>query len=319
VGDFTREAERSRKIRRSIALEFKDLGINLLRDPQVAMKNTFHLSCFALASVVASLFVVSCKSAAANPEAVGTVTWGRDFDSALSSAKKTGKPVFLLFQEVPGCAGCRQFGRDVLSDPNVVTAIQEHFTPLLIPNNRPGKDAEILAHFDEPAFNYQVVRFLDADGHDLIPRKDHVWEALELTQRMKDALKKAGRDYVARRSVKQVAIAQNCFWEGEMKIGAIEGVTRTEAGFLDGNEVTLVDFDPVTISAEDLAKKAKAAGVASGVYTALEAYQKAPASDQKRQLQGTPYAALKLTPEQATKVNAFVRSAPERVVEFLGK
>ncbi len=283
------------------------------------MKNTFHLPCLAFASVVASLFVVSCKSAAANPEAVGTVAWGRDYDSALSSAKKTGKPVFLLFQEVPGCAGCRQFGRDVLSDPGVVKAIQENFIPLLIPNNRPGKDAEILAHFDEPAFNYQVVRFLDADGHDLIPRKDHVWNAVELSQRMKDALKKAGRDFVASRSVKQVAIAQYCFWEGEMKIGAIEGVARTEAGFLDGNEVTLVDFDPETISAEDLTKKAEAAGVATRIYSSLDGYQKAPASDQKKQLQGTKYAKLALTPEQATKVNAFVRTAPERLAEFLEK
>jgi hypothetical protein len=280
------------------------------------MKSLEFLS---LSVLAISLAACQPKANAANPEAVGTVTWGRDYDAAMASAKSTGKPVFLLFQEVPGCAGCRQFGRDVLSDPKVVKAIQENFTPLLIPNNSPGKDSEILARFDEPAWNYQVVRFLDAEGRDLIPRKDHVWEAKELTQRMRDALKQAGRNFAATSNVKQVAIAQYCFWEGEMKIGAIEGVTHTEAGFVDGNEVTLVDFDTTKISAEDLEKKAKAAGVATRVYPSINGYQKAPASDQKKQLQGTKYAKLSLTPEQATKVNAFARISPERADAFLAK
>lgn len=270
---------------------------------------------------VSAVLLAACQpdARAANPEATGTVKWGRDYDAAIASAKMTGKPVFLLFQEVPGCAGCRQFGRDVLSDPKVTGAIEANFTPLLIPNNSPGKDAETLQRFNEPAWNYQVVRFLDADGRDLIPRKDHVWEAKELMERMREALKKTGRTWADAGSVKRVAIAQYCFWEGEMKIGAIDGVKRTEAGFIDGNEVTLVDFDPAKISADDLAKKAKAAGVATRVFTSLDGYKKAPESDQKKQLQGTKYARLDLTPEQATKVNAFARISPERADAFLAK
>ena len=50
--------------------------------------------------------------------------WGRDLDAALASSAKSGKPVFALFQEIPGCAGCKQFGRDVLSNPLLVEAIQ---------------------------------------------------------------------------------------------------------------------------------------------------------------------------------------------------
>ena len=35
-------------------------------------------------------------------EEVGKVKWGRDVDVAFAASKKSGKPVFLLFQEVPG-------------------------------------------------------------------------------------------------------------------------------------------------------------------------------------------------------------------------
>lgn len=76
-------------------------------------------------------------------------------------------------------------------------------------------------------------------------------------------------------------------------------MTRTETGFLDGNEVTLVDYDPAQIPLAELTRKAKAAGVATRVFTSLDGYRKAPASDQKRQLQGTQYADMKLTSEQA--------------------
>ena len=80
----------------------------------------------------------------------------------------------MLFQEVPGCSGCQKFGREVLSETLLVEAIEDLFEPVLVLNNREGKDAEILKKYDEPAWNYQVIRFLDADGDDLIPRKDQI-------------------------------------------------------------------------------------------------------------------------------------------------
>jgi Thioredoxin-like len=284
------------------------------------MRLPLHLPSLALAagvSVISAIFVsqAGCQpqGGQANPVEVGTVRWQRDYEAALASAKKAGKPVFLLFQEVPGCAGCKQFGRNVLSDTAVVESIEENFIPLLIHNNRPGKDAEVLEKFGEPAWNYQVVRFLDANGRDLIPRKDRVWDSPELKQRMTEALEKNSP------GLKRAAFAQHCFWTGEMVLGGIDGVARTEAGFLDGHEVTLVDYDPTQISLADLTRKAKAAGVATRVFTALDDYRKAPESDQKRQLQGTNFARMKLTPEQATKVNAFVRISPDKAKAFLAK
>lgn len=127
------------------------------------------------------------------PIEVGTVSWIRELDDALAASRSSAKPVFALFQEVPGCAGCKQFGADVLSNPRVVEAIETEFIPLLIHNNTPGRDAEVLAAYGEPAWNYQVVRFLDSSGVDLIERRDKVWDTAPLVQRMVAALEAAER------------------------------------------------------------------------------------------------------------------------------
>ena len=127
----------------------------------------------------------SDHSVPTQPIETGTVRWGRDLAEAQAAAAETNRPIFALFQEVPGCAGCQQFGADVLSDPLVVEAIEEEFVPLLIHNNAAdGHDAEVLARYGEPAWNFQVVRFLDAEGDDLIPRRDRVWETGPLLTRM---------------------------------------------------------------------------------------------------------------------------------------
>jgi len=62
-----------------------------------------------------------------------------------------------------------------------------------VPNNRPGKSAEILKRFGEPAWNYQVVRYLNASAKDLIPREDQIWTVSATAERMVRALKAAGK------------------------------------------------------------------------------------------------------------------------------
>ncbi len=75
---------------------------------------------------------------------------------------------------------------------------------------------------------------------------------------------------------KRVAFAQSCFWTGEMTLGQIEGMVRTEAGFFKGREITLVEYAPGQVSLEDLARRARQAGVADTVH--LDAgVQRAPA------------------------------------------
>ena len=290
-----------------------------------------------------ALVPASCSASdAGQPEEAGKVTWLRDLDTALKSSSASGKPVFALFQEIPGCAGCKQFGREVLSHPLVVAAIESEFTPLLIHNNKPGRDAEVMQKFGEPAWNYQVVRFLEANGSDIIPRKDRVWETGPLAERMIATLQKAklpvpawltllASEYSPR--LQQVAMAMSCFWTGEMQIGQLDGVIATEAGFLGGHEVTLVNYDPAVLSLDQLTKAAAKVRCADVLYLPavslamargaglkaeiLQGYRAAPASDQKKQLEGTPAAKMKLSGAQATKVNAWVRTDPAKAVQFL--
>ena len=129
-----------------------------------------------------------------NPIEAGDVDWGRDLDSAYKSSAKTGKPVLILFQEIPGCSGVRKFGREVLTNPTLVEAIENEFIPVLVYNNRKGgMDEELLRRFQEPAWNYQVIRFLDAEGREVIPRKDRIWTTSGVASRMVEALKAAKR------------------------------------------------------------------------------------------------------------------------------
>lgn len=258
---------------------------------------------------------------AAQPVEVGTVNWSRDHDAVLEKSKKTGIPVFLLFQEVPGCAGCKDFGREVLSDPDLVRMIEQSFLPLLVYNNRSGKDAELLRQYNEPSWNYQVIRFLDGDGNDIIPRKDRIWTKPELLQRMQEALEKTDNpaSSITNRppQYEEAAISQYCFWTGERVIGAIDGVAETEAGFLRGREVTRVIYDPTVVSLEKIHAVAAHHRCGDKVYTSLDGYQKAPEHDQKRQIKGTPFETVSMSNAQATKVNAWARKNPRKASEFL--
>jgi len=269
--------------------------------------------------------------AESQPVEIGTVTWERDYDRALAKAKTSGKPVFLLFQEVPGCKGCVDFGREVLSNKTLVPLIESHFVPLVVYNNQGGSHAKIRKQYKEPAWNYQVIRFLDAEGRDLIPRKDRVWSIPALAGRMIDSLKQAKRPIpaslyplaghkVSGQTSATAAFAQYCFWTGERKLGALEGVMKTEAGFIGHREVTKVTYDPAVISYASLLKQARQMKCASKAYATLPAsYRPAPKHDQKKQIQGTPFARLDLSPEQATKVNAHARSNPKKAAQYLNQ
>jgi len=147
-----------------------------------------------LITILAALLILPHAVAAGDtPIETGAVDWGRDLDKALRLSGETGRPVFLLFQEVPGCSGCQDFGRTVLSNPRVVEVIENEFIPVLVYNNRGGEDRRLLKRFNEPAWNYQVVRFLDSEGRDIIPRRDRVWTVSHLASRMIETLQAVGR------------------------------------------------------------------------------------------------------------------------------
>lgn len=257
----------------------------------------------------------SCAQTPVNPEPeLGQVHWLRDLDAAMAQAKRDQRPVFLLFQEIPGCDTCTGFGRDVLGDPLLTAAIETTFVPIVVRNNVGGTEKTILDRYGEPAWNNPVVRFLDAQGADLIPRRDGIWTTHGIAVRMCEALRAAkapvpGYLQLARDAndpaTATAVFRMHCFWEGEAVLGALSGVVATRAAFLGDAEVVEVTYLPAQLALAQLTAQVAAKSCqpvdASGATTALRA---APAADQKHALGGTPYATLGLTPMQQMKVHA---------------
>lgn len=275
----------------------------------------------------------SGQTLAAKAKEIGLVKWRRNLDLALETSEKSGKPVLVLFQEVPGCHGCKKFGEEVLTNQLIVDAAENEFLPVLVYNNRGGKDAELLKSFGEPSWNYQVMRFLNSSGEDIIPRKDKVWTTKATATRMASVLEMQGKEvppYLESLainyedpSIGQAVFFQHCFWTGEMRLGGVPGVLRTEAGFYEGREVTRVWYQKSKLKLEDLVAAGERAKVADK-WIAPEKnnfnqkkYRVAPKSDQKRQIRKTVLAEMNLNDYQATKANAFLKVSPNRVREFL--
>ena len=57
---------------------------------------------FLAGACLVALAFLQAKPGAKQPVEIGTVQWLRDYDLAIAESKKSGKPVFALFQEVPG-------------------------------------------------------------------------------------------------------------------------------------------------------------------------------------------------------------------------
>ncbi|MEL6431622.1 MAG: hypothetical protein AAFU73_20390 [Planctomycetota bacterium] len=60
-------------------------------------------------------------------------------------------------------------------------------------NNAEGPEQAVLERYREPTWNNPVVRFLGADGDDLIPREDGIWTLGGQLERMVRALEAADR------------------------------------------------------------------------------------------------------------------------------
>ncbi|MDZ4707743.1 MAG: VPGUxxT family thioredoxin-like (seleno)protein, type 2 [Saprospiraceae bacterium] len=199
---------------------------------------------------------------AQNAIELGEVNWLRDIRQAVNSSKQSGKPILILFQEVPGCATCQRYGSEVLSHPLLVEGIEQEFVPLAIHNNKAGEDARVLKLFGEPAWNNPVVRIVDADMKDLVPRLDANYSAAGIADKMIKALNirkknipgylRLTYEYALAKTSKQMSFSMSCFWEGEKNLGNLEGVLSTEPGFIQGKEVVRVNYNPTVISTGQL-------------------------------------------------------------------
>lgn len=194
-------------------------------------------------------------------EELGKVNWLRDYDQALSKAKNEGKSVLILFQEVPGCATCRNYGNDVLSHPLIVEVIENEFIPLAIFNNKGGKDAEILKRYNEPSWNNPVVRIVDAEGKNIVERLSREYSGKGIVQSMISSMEKNAQNIPEYLSLledefsstqKEKVYQMYCFWSGEKQLGQLDAVSSTTSGFNNGAEVVRVLYNPNEISDEEL-------------------------------------------------------------------
>jgi len=208
-------------------------------------------------------------SGSPDPVELGKVHWLRSMDETIEKSRKECKPILILFQEVPGCQTCRQYGSEVLSHPLIVESIETYFIPLAIFNNKGGHDGEILKRYNEPAWNNPVVRIVDDKGKDLASRLSGNYSAHGLTDLMTTVLIKtqgkaplymqlmADEFAAISKGTNTVTYSMYCFWTGEALFGKMNGVIATTAGWQQGKEVVKVEFNPSVISKSQLDKVAE--------------------------------------------------------------
>ncbi len=260
---------------------------------------------------------------------LGDVKWYRDYDLALEESKRLGKPVLILFQEVPGCATCKRYGDGVLSHPLLVEAIQESFIPLAIFNNHKGADAIILKQYGEPSWNNPVVRIVDHTGADVTDRIAGKYTHQQLLSGMIDALEQSNQkpplylellqDEWSQNTLSSATYSMYCFWSGEAQLGSLDGVKSVESGFQGGREVVRIQYDQDEIQSPDLdafaqdhsMSKMKSSDSPSQQSQSSFRYS---AKDHLYQLRHSPYRSVPMTDLQKVRVNAalYARQNPQQ-------
>lgn len=210
-----------------------------------------------------------------NPVELGSVHWSRDLDASRAKAKISGKPLLILFQEVPGCGNCTRYGSVTLRHPLIVEAIETYFEPVCIYNNKDGKDAEALRLFGEAAWNNPVVRIVGADNRDLVERMPDFRSSGQLVDGIRAALGKTGQavpvylellseELKARETgIETATFTMGCFWTGEGALGNLPGVIETAPGYQDGREVVRVTYDPARVTPAQMEKTVQSKGIKS--------------------------------------------------------
>ncbi len=258
------------------------------------------------------------------PAELGKVNWLRALAAGKAEAEKSGKPILILFQEVPGCSNCTRYGNSTLSHPLIVEAIETYFVPVCIYNNKSGQDAEALQLFNEPAWNNPVVRIVRSDYKDVVLRMTDFNSSYQLVNGMRRALDLTGavvprylelleEELGAREAGLETAtFSMSCFWSGEGTFGEIPGVIETEPGFQDGKEVVKVQFNPAVVAKAELEKKTTPKGIAA--CTKNEGFR----SDRepKYYLAQTDYKYVPMTALQACRANSLVgkKQSPDTVL-----
>lgn len=264
------------------------------------------------------------------PIELGQVHWFRDYDEALIISEEKDLPVFIFFQEVPGCHTCSTFGNEVMSHPLIVEAIETHFVPLVIYNNKGGEDAKVLNKYKEPSWNNPVVRIVNSKGKDIVKRHAGAYNPAKVINTIQDALLASNQIQPTYLNLLKEELSDNseeailsmyCFWTGEREIGSLQGVQSTQAGYMNGTEVVKVNYNPDEISFKELVSASAQKSCADKVYTddnnekkiaknqniSTRSINKYRVDNQdKYYLSQTDYQYIPMLASQATKANAFI-------------
>ncbi len=255
------------------------------------------------------------------PEELGDVRWRRGFATAQAEARKSGKPMLVLFDEVPGCHTVKTYGARVLRHPLIVEAAETHFVPVVVYNNVEGDDREILNSFGEPTWNNPVVRIMTPDRKELVPRVAGDYTTAGLATAMSTALGKSSPKWLQlfaeqsgaqRAGTRKATFAMYCFWSGEAHLGQKAGVVGTRTGFADGHEVVEVEYDPAAVSHAELASYAEKAKIRP-----LDAKEIRPSSkDDRYRLRHTAWKHVPMLGIQASRANAAISRREDPAVYF---
>ena len=185
--------------------------------------------------------------------------------------------MLILFQEVPGCATCQNYGLRVLSHPLLAEAVEDHFIPLTIFNNREGADKKILNAFGEPSWNNPVVRIIDKNEKELTRRLAGDYSPGGFSGSLIEALKAANKEvppylsaihteFSAGGLEETAYLSMFCFWQGEVGLGGIGGVIATRSGFIQGREIVEVTYNHQVLTYAELLKEARRYDCTDRVY-----------------------------------------------------
>jgi hypothetical protein len=254
--------------------------------------------------VVAAHVLATNGEAITPPEGTAAIPWVDDLDFALAQSKASGRPILALFHDAPDCTDCQSIWNELSSHPLLAEAAAEAFVVLRLNLRQSQRFTTARA----------PLMFLNAAGQPLLPPPSRPYAPHRLALRMQHALHAAHRPVprdlqalameqdVAKH--KRAAFAILCYWIGEYALGKIEGMISTEAGCLEGHEVTLVTYHQDHLTLPQLAHKAAEVKCARKVFaptqperqglmsstrlavgTLDDRYRKAKPSEQKKQLQ----------------------------------
>lgn len=274
------------------------------------------------------------------PIELGQVHWLRDYDEAITQSSSKDLPVLIFFQEVPGCHTCSTFGKEVMSHPLIVEAIETYFVPLVIYNNKGGTDGKVLKKYNELSWNNPVIRVVNNNGKDIVKRHAGAYDSSTVINTILDAL--LASNQIAPKYLnllqqelsgltEEAVLSMYCFWTGEKEIGSMTGVHSTQAGYMNGTEVVKVRYNPDQISYEKLVSDSAIKKCADNVYTndnkekyiaknnnipskEINEYRVDP--QDKYYLSQTEYQNIPMLKIQATKANALIaqRQSPADIL-----